>query len=349
MHINELDYPLPESLIAAQPVEPRESCRLMVIDRASQTIEHKKFTDLPGYLRPGDLLVLNTAKVTPARMYAKCEELPDREFEVLVIEHFHQSRTIALLNPSRRIRVGMKLYGIETKVTIEVLREVGEGQWEIGLSDSSLNWRSVLEKEGHLALPPYILKLRSTQSDVPQDKEWYQTAFSDRDGAIAAPTAGLHFSKSMLEDMEKRGIEIARVFLRVGIGTFQPIRTDEIEEHRMLAEEFEVNAAAANQILKAHERRTRIIAVGTTVVRTLEYLAKAGNVRASQGSSDLFIKPPFDFKIVNSLITNFHLPKTTLLALVYAFGGTDLLKKAYEEAVREKYRFFSYGDAMLIL
>jgi S-adenosylmethionine:tRNA ribosyltransferase-isomerase len=347
MHIDELDYPLPEALIAQEPVEPRESCRLMVVNRKSQTIEHKVFTDLNSELRKGDLLVLNSAKVSPARLFATCEELQGRKFEILVLDRFDQTQCVALVNPSRRIRVGMKLITKESQETITIVREVGDGQWEIKLDQ--MIWRDLLSKEGHLALPPYILKGRPTKSDVPKDHEWYQTTFHERDGAIAAPTAGLHFSKSMLSNLEGAGVDIAKVFLKVGIGTFQPIRTENLDEHKLLSEEFEIDTIAANKISEARQRKARIVAVGTTVVRTLEYLAPTRGMNASTGATNLFIKPPYDFKMTDALITNFHLPKTTLLALVYAFGGTNLIKKAYEEAVQKKYRFFSYGDAMLIL
>jgi S-adenosylmethionine:tRNA ribosyltransferase-isomerase len=348
MNISELDYPLPEELIAQQPVEPRESCRLMVIHRETGTIDHKHFTDISLYLRKGDLLVLNTAKVTPARLYATCKELNNRKFEILVLDRFDESRCTALVNPSRKIREGMKLIGFKTNETISILNEVGEGQWEIGLEDKI--WKDLLKDEGYLALPPYILKTRPTKSEVPEDREWYQTTYSDRDGAIAAPTAGLHFSNDILMRLQQSGIDIAKLFLKVGMGTFQPIRTDNIDEHELLSEEFDVNETAAKQISNAKNSQTRVIGVGTTVVRTLEFLARNhGNISASKGSTNLFIKPPFDFKMVDGLITNFHLPKTTLLALVYAFGGTELIKRAYEEAVLKKYRFFSYGDAMLIL
>jgi S-adenosylmethionine:tRNA ribosyltransferase-isomerase len=343
MHIDELDYPLPEELIAQQPFEPRESCRLMVIHRKTGQIEHRIFTDLSSYLKKDDLLVLNTAKVTPARLYATES---NRKFEILVLDRFDQSQCTALVNPSRKIKVGMILKGVETDEKISILREVGDGQWEVGLDGKK--WNELLKKEGHLALPPYILKGRPTKSTVPEDREWYQTTYSDREGAIAAPTAGLHFSSDMLAQLQKDGIDVARIFLKVGMGTFQPIRTDNIDEYQLLPEEFEVDEFASTKIKNAQTRGARIIGVGTTVTRTLEFLAQSG-IRASTGSTDLFIKPPFRFKAVDTLITNFHLPKTTLLALVYAFGGTELMKNAYLEAVREKYRFFSYGDAMLIL
>lgn len=349
MHISELDYPLPEELIADRPVEPRESCKLMVIHRQSGRIEHRIFSDLKKFLKSGDVLALNSAKVVPARMYAFSEGTNGKKFEVLVLDGFESQNASALLNPSRRIRVGMKLFATVTNAEFVVTGEVGDGIWNVQLARSGA-WRNLLQKEGHLALPPYILKTRESKSDLPEDSQWYQTSFSDREGAIAAPTAGLHFSSGMLSDLEKSGINLAKIFLKVGLGTFLPIRSDELDDYNLLPENFEVNELAAAKINGAKKIGSRLVAVGTTVVRTLEYMARQKHgIASATGTTDLFVKPPFEFQVVDSLITNFHLPKTSLLALVYAFGGTDLIRQAYEEAVRNRYRFFSYGDAMLIL
>lgn len=350
MHIDELDFPLPADLIADRPCEPREGCRLMVLHRASGKIEHRIFTELETFLRDGDLLVLNSAKVTPARMFAIIEEPSRRRFEVLAIDAGSSSRCRCLLNPSAYIKEGVWLRGCETGTRFKVLRKVGEGQWEVELEDVNSSWRTLLDSEGHIPLPPYILKQRAVQTDLPEDRQWYQTAYADRDGAIAAPTAGLHFSSEMLHRLEGRGVGRAQIFLKVGIGTFQPIRVSVLEEHVLQPEEYEISPEAAERVQNSKSSGKRVIAVGTTSLRTLEYVhLRHGAVIAGTGAADIFIKPPHEFRVADALITNFHLPKTTLLALVFAFAGRDLTLKAYEEAMQKRYRFFSYGDCMLIL
>lgn len=346
MNIEELDYHLPEELIAARPVEPRDRSRLMVVHRKTGQIEHKIFTDLIQYLAPKDVLVLNSAKVTPARLFARGASA-GKIFEVLVVQH-SQSEAIALVKPSKRITEGDRLLSVGQGKEMIVRKQEGDGMWKLQLADKS-QWSDLFQKEGHMPLPPYLLKRREKPEDVPEDHSWYQTSFADRDGAIAAPTAGLHFSGGMLSEIESKGVQIAKLFLKVGIGTFMPIRTEKVEEHQLLPEEFEISMEAARMIEQARGR-SRIVAVGTTVTRTLESnFKKFSQIKTDQGFTDLFITLQHRFEVVDALITNFHLPESTLLLLVYSFAGKDLMKKAYAEAVKEKYRFYSYGDAMLIL
>ncbi|MBI4027920.1 MAG: tRNA preQ1(34) S-adenosylmethionine ribosyltransferase-isomerase QueA [Verrucomicrobia bacterium] len=350
MHVDELDYELPSHLIATRPMEPRESCRLMVIHRATGQIEHRTFVDLGEYLNPGDLFVLNSARVIPARIFTILADDESRRVEILATNAGASSHCLALLHPSHSIRPQMRLLSIETRAPIQVVERSERGQWGLELEGKNMTWRTLLEREGHMPLPPYILKRRATKTDEPADRIWYQTAYADRDGAIAAPTAGLHFSREMLAALEKRGIAAARIFLKVGIGTFQPVRTRTLEEHALAPEEYEVSDETARRIATVRARKGRVIAVGTTVVRSLECCAlENGEVRPSTGATDLLIAPSHRFRTVDGLVTNFHLPRTTLLALVFAFGGTELVRKAYAEAIAREYRFYSYGDAMLIL
>jgi S-adenosylmethionine:tRNA ribosyltransferase-isomerase len=224
------------------------------------------------------------------------------------------------------------------------------GEWQVFVESMEGGWSAVITREGHMPLPPYILKMRDGREDLPEDRDWYQTAFADRDGAVAAPTAGLHFTVQMLEDLVARGIGVARIFLRVGPGTFLPVRVERVEDHPLLSEEFEIKADCAERIRQTRVGGGRVIAVGTTVVRALEHCVRAhGEVVATTGATSLLVSPPFEFRAVDGLLTNFHLPRSTLLALVYAFGGTTEVRAAYAEAIRERYRFYSYGDAMLIL
>ncbi len=350
MQISELDYHLPEELIADRPIEPRDSCRMMVVHRSTGHIEHRHFTDLFDYLSKDDLLVFNSARVIPARLFAYLKNQPHKMFEILVTNSNSTSTCHALIYPSKKIQSGMCFISKKTRQQILVCKCEIKNQWELKLEETGFSWNDFLKTEGHMPIPPYILKRRDVKSDLPEDRVWYQTVYADRDGAIAAPTAGLHFSEEMFEKLHQKGIQTACIFLKVGIGTFQPVRTQTLEEHVLHPEEYEVNQEAADQIRRARSQNSRIIAVGTTTTRTLEFCAsKNQSLQAEQGMTDLLIQPPYSFKMVHALITNFHLPKSTLLALVYALGGTELIRQAYEEAIREKYRFFSYGDAMMIL
>jgi S-adenosylmethionine:tRNA ribosyltransferase-isomerase len=348
MEIEALDYHLPRDLIAERPVEPRESSRLMVVHRKTKQIEHRTFKDVSSYFNQDDLLVLNSARVSPARLFVFFQNRREKLIEILVLDSNDSARCRAMIYPSREINPGGYLVTATSKLIIRVRNEV-DGVWQLELEDRKLNWRSLLESEGQMPLPPYILKQRATKQEVPEDRVWYQTVYADQEGAVAAPTAGLHFSKEVLSSIESSGAGIAKILLKVGIGTFTPIRTNTVEEHVLLPEEYEVTSEAAQKIQSYRKPGGRIIAVGTTSVRTLEYCASKGSIVAGKGTTNLLITPSHEFRIVQGLITNFHLPKTTLLALVYSFAGRDLIRSAYEEAIRRRYRFFSYGDAMLIL
>ncbi len=333
----EFDYHLPPELIAQRPVA-RGASRLLVL-AASGAERHREIGELPALLRPGDLLVANDSRVLPARLFARRRPGGGR-VELLLVERLAERRWTALARPGRRLKPGTRLsVGAEVELTLE-------GSDADGLvtlrADRPLG--PVLERCGHVPLPPYIRR-----ADEPADRERYQTLFARAPGSIAAPTAGLHFSRELLAALAGRGIELATVTLHVGPGTFQPIRGERIDEHRMAAERFSVPAPTAAAIDRARDRGGRVVAVGTTVVRTLETAALAGGrVAPGGGRSELFIRPGHRFRVVDLLLTNFHLPRSTLLLLVCAFAGRERVLAAYREAVAAGYRFYSYGDAMLV-
>jgi S-adenosylmethionine:tRNA ribosyltransferase-isomerase len=323
---SELDYELPEALIAQRPAEPRDSSRLMVVDARSGTVSHHAFRGLPRFLRPGDALVLNETKVLPARLLGR--RPGGGEVELLFLRELG-GRWEVLARPSKRLRPGMTLSvgGDE----LELVENLGEGRWRV----AGENLRGTMERSGRMPLPPYI---RATA----EAEEAYQTVYARNPGSAAAPTAGFHFTEGVLERAERAGARIARVTLHVGTGTFAPVRADKLEEHRMHAEHYAVPQRAA-RIIKGAER---VVAAGTTVARTLESWAQSGK---PDGESSLFIYPGYRWRLVDALLTNFHLPRSTLLAMVMSFGGKDLMREAYRVAVEERYRFYSFGDAMLIL
>jgi S-adenosylmethionine:tRNA ribosyltransferase-isomerase len=323
---SELDYELPEALIAQRPAEPRDSSRLMVVDARAGTISHHVFRGLPRFLRPGDALVLNETKVLPARLLGR--RPGGGEVELLFLRDLG-GRWEVLARPSKRLRPGMTLSvgGDE----LDLVENLGEGRWRV----AGENLRGTMERSGRMPLPPYI---RATA----EAEEAYQTVYARNPGSAAAPTAGFHFTEGVLERAERAGARIARVTLHVGTGTFAPVRADKLEEHRMHAEHYAVPQRAA-RIIKGAER---VVAAGTTVARTLESWAESGK---PDGESSLFIYPGYRWRLVDALLTNFHLPRSTLLAMVMSFGGKDLMREAYRVAVEERYRFYSFGDAMLIL
>ena len=326
MLTSELDYELPEALIAQRPAEPRDSSRLMVVDARAGTISHHVFRGLPRFLRPGDALVLNETKVLPARLLGR--RPGGGEVELLFLRDLG-GRWEVLARPSKRLRPGMTLSvgGDE----LDLVENLGEGRWRV----AGENLRGTMERSGRMPLPPYI---RATA----EAEEAYQTIYARNPGSAAAPTAGFHFTEGVLERAERAGARIARVTLHVGTGTFAPVRADKLEEHRMHAEHYAVPQRAARIIQGAE----RVVAAGTTVARTLESWAESGK---PDGESSLFIYPGYRWRLVDALLTNFHLPRSTLLAMVMSFGGKDLMREAYRVAVEERYRFYSFGDAMLIL
>jgi S-adenosylmethionine:tRNA ribosyltransferase-isomerase len=323
---SELDYDLPEPLIAQSPANPRDSSRLMVVDASSGTIAHHVFRDLPAFLGPGDALVLNETKVLPARVLAR--RPGGGEVELLFLRDLGGPWE-ALARPSKRLKPGMALAAGEDQLRVQ--ESLGDGRWLVAGDDV----RGAMERNGRAPLPPYI-------KATAQAEEAYQTVYARNPGSAAAPTAGFHFTEDVLERVKGAGAEIARVTLHVGTGTFAPIRAEKLEDHIMHAEHYAVPEDAARVIGGAR----RVVAAGTTVARTLESWAASGE---PEGESSLFIRPGYRWRRVDALLTNFHLPRSTLLAMVMSFGGKDLLREAYRVAVEERYRFYSFGDAMLIL
>jgi len=333
---SDFDYDLPPASIAQEPA-PRGESRLLVLDRAGPE-RHARVRDLARLLRSGDLLVLNDTRVIPSRLYGR--SAGGGKIEILLVEPVGEREWDALVKPGRRARPGAR-FEIGEGLAAEVLDKREDGRHRLRFSEPI---EPHLDRLGHIPLPPYIHR-----PDTPEDRERYQTVYARRPGAVAAPTAGLHFTEELLREIAGAGVEIARVTLHVGIGTFKPVSAERIEEHRMERERYEIGEETAEALRRAREAGRRIVAVGTTVVRTLEgaALTGGGEVRAGDGATDLFITPGFRFQMVDALLTNFHLPRSTLLMLVSAFAGRERVLAAYEEAVREGYRFYSYGDAML--
>ena len=329
MKTADFDYDLPGELIAQQPLADRAASRMLVVNRTTGELRHDLFRNLGRYLRAGDLLVLNDTSVIPARIWAK-----EPVVELLLVQKLGDNRWSALVKPGRRAKISMMMQFADG------LSAVVEGETDFGgrVLKFSGDVDVYIAARGAAPLPPYIKRAAPDAGDL----ERYQTVFAKRPGAVAAPTAGLHFTPELLEELEAAGIARAFLTLHVGIGTFRPVKVEDIAEHKMHAERFSVSAQTVDAICNA----SRIIAVGTTVVRTLESLEE---LRAGEGTTDIFIHPPFEFRYVDVMLTNFHLPRSTLLMLVSAFASRELILRAYEEAMRERYRFFSYGDCMLIL
>lgn len=348
MRIDEFDYELPKELIAQTPAEQRDSCRMMVLDRKTGAIEHRHFYDVLDYLNEGDCLVLNDSRVIPARMYGT-KESTGAHIELLLIKRIEGDRWESLVKPGKRLRPGDTVV-LDDKRLFKA-HILGTYDEDNGTRLIEFEYEGIfmerLEEIGSMPLPPYIERAAEDE-----DKEMYQTVYSRIDGSVAAPTAGLHFTKELLAKAEEKGVRIAYVTLHVGIGTFRPVKVENVEEHKMHFEECQVSEEAAETVNDTIEKGGRIISVGTTSTRTLESAAvmtDAGfRLKAGDYSTGIFIYPGYSFKLVDALITNFHLPKSTLLMLISALYDREKILEAYEEAVREKYRFFSYGDAMLI-
>lgn len=330
------DYDLPDELIAQEPVEPRDNCRLMVLNRRTKSIEHKIFKDIGDYLEPGDLLVLNNTKVIPARLYGRKET--GAHIEVLLLEKDgSEKRWKALVKPGGKIKTGNKLY-FKNNLSCSVVEHLDDGSRILEFQDPQ--FYSKLEQIGEIPLPPYIKK----ELDDPNK---YQTEYAKFDGAVAAPTAGLHFTKELMDELKDRGIKFAEITLHVGLDTFRPVKEQDIRNHQIHEEYFNVSQDVLHEIARTKAQGKRVIAVGTTVVRTLESISRNPNKLVDKTS--LYIYPPFEFKIVDALITNFHLPKSSLLFLVSAFSDHKFVIDAYEIAKEKEYRFFSFGDAMFII
>jgi S-adenosylmethionine:tRNA ribosyltransferase-isomerase len=342
LSIDRFDYDLPPELIAQHPVEPRDSSRLLVVDRVSGNLQDRVFSDLPDLLDPGDLLVMNNTRVIPARLRTRRQT--GGRIELLLLRQIDGDRWLALARPARRLRSKETLdvldaAGSVTAYQIEILGRLESGELEVlvpGLDD-------VLSLYGEMPLPPYV-------TETLDDPDRYQTVYANRKGSAAAPTAGLHFTNQLLERCRARGINIQYVTLHVGLDTFQPVKVDDARQHRIHSEWFEVDEGTIREILAARHNGRRIIAVGTTAARTLETIGTDPDTEGSRsGMTSIYITPPYQFKLVDAMITNFHLPRTTLLLMVSALAGEGLIREAYAHAIRERYRFYSFGDAMLIV
>jgi S-adenosylmethionine:tRNA ribosyltransferase-isomerase len=354
MRTADFDFELPRELIAQTPLPRRDESRLMVLDRHSERLTHRRFAELIEYLRPGDVLVLNNSRVIPARLRAQNTQTAG-QFEVLLLEENAVNDWWVMLRPGKRARRGTRiefrdLKGEQTGVTAVVIEHNDEGHRRLRF-EGTPNILNQVESLGEVPLPPYIIRASAAQMEA--DRERYQTVYAELAGSVAAPTAGLHFTEALLGNIRARGVNVCFLTLHVGLGTFAPVKAESISEHVMHEERYEIPANTAEEINRAKRGGQRVLAVGTTTLRVLE--SARGEVQPGRGRTRIFIHPPYEFKIVDGLVTNFHLPRSTLLMLVSAFAvpgevrGRDVMLSAYHEAIREGYRFFSYGDAMLIL
>ncbi|WP_304140379.1 tRNA preQ1(34) S-adenosylmethionine ribosyltransferase-isomerase QueA [Mesoflavibacter zeaxanthinifaciens] len=349
MKLSHFNFDLPEELLAEYPAENRDESRLMVLHRDTQKIEHKMFKDLIDYFDEKDVMILNNTKVFPARLFGNKEKTGAR-IEVFLLRELNEEQRLwdVLVDPARKIRIGNKLYfGDDESLVAEVIdNTTSRGRTLRFLYDGSYQeFRRKLNELGETPLPKYIKR-----EVEPEDEERYQTIFAKEEGAVAAPTAGLHFSKHLLKRLEIKGVDFAEVTLHVGLGTFNPVEVEDLSKHKMDSEELKIGPEAVKIINNAKAEKRRVCAVGTTAMRAIESsVSSSGTLNEIEGWTNKFIFPPYDFSIANSMITNFHTPKSTLLMMISAFAGHDFVKHAYEEAVKEKYKFYSYGDAMLIL
>ena len=340
MNVKDYDYDLPEELIAQDPLEDRSSSRLMVLDRQTGDVEHRHFTDILEYLHPGDCLVINNTKVIPARLFGVKEDT-QAKIEVLLLKRKENDIWETLVKPGKKAKPGTKLVFGDGLLTAEVVDVVEEGNRLIQFHYDGI-FEEILDQLGQMPLPPYI-------THQLKDKNRYQTVYAKYDGSAAAPTAGLHFTKELLQKVKDMGVDIAEVTLHVGLGTFRPVKVENVLDHHMHSEFYMVSQEAADKINRAKESGHRVIAVGTTSTRTLEAAAdENGRLHETSGWTEIFIYPGYQFKVIDALITNFHLPQSTLVMLVSALAGREHVLQAYETAVKERYRFFSFGDAMLI-
>ncbi len=343
---SDYDYDLPEDLIAKKPASKRDHSKLFVLDRKTATFTHKIFYQIVDYLSPNDLLVLNNTKVIESRIFGEKET--GGKVEILLLKKIEEKIWQATVSPSKRIRKGSKIIIGESYAVVEEDLEQNIKQLRFFCED---DFSLFLKKYGNTPLPPYIAsRLSDEEKKDPNILQRYQTIYASKEGAAAAPTAGLHFTKEIFEKLRHKGIEITYITLHTGIGTFKPVKVEKITDHKMAEEEYEINPETAQKILKAKENGKRIVAVGTTVTRCLEdCFAKNNKIVSTKDEAKIFIYPPFEFRVVDALITNFHFPKSTLLMLVSAFAGRELILNAYREAIEKKYRFYSFGDAMLIV
>lgn len=340
MNVSDFYYDLPEELIAQTPIEKRDESRLMVLNRANQTIEHKTFKDIIDYLKPGDCLVRNNTKVIPARLYGK--KATGAKIEFLLLNRIEGDIWECIVRPGHKLKPGTEVEFGDGILKAKVLDVMEGGTRKVEFKYEGI-FNEILDKIGLMPLPPYI-------HESLKDNDRYQTVYAKYEGSAAAPTAGLHFTPELFEKIKAKGIDVANVTLHVGIGTFRPVKVENVEEHHMHSEHFYIKQEDADKINNAKKNGKRVIAVGTTSCRVLETIAdENGMVKPTEGDTQIFIYPGYKYKCLDGLVTNFHLPESTLIMLVSALAGRDYIMKAYNEAVKEKYRFFSFGDAMLIL
>lgn len=351
MLLSEYDYDLPEELIAQMPADKRENSKMMVLNRKDRTISHKHFYDIVDLIEPNTLLVMNNTKVLPARLIGHKDT--GAKIEVFLLKSVENSENgclwDVLIKPSKRVKPDTVIK-ISDELSVKALKRLEEnGEWLVELIYEGENVLDVLHRNGQIPLPPYIERKIPNEDLKKLDFERYQTVYAKDEGSVAAPTAGLHFTKEILDKLQDKGVELAYVTLNVGLGTFRPVQCENVLKHKMHSETFEISEKASEQINRAKREGRKIVAVGTTTVRTLETAyQKFGCIKPCHDHSELFIYPPFEFKVIDNLITNFHLPKSTLLMLVSALAGKDFIFEAYKEAIENNYRFFSYGDCMYI-
>ena len=339
MKISDFDFELPEELIAQHAVNPRDHSKLLVLNKKEKTLEHKKFYNIIDYLKKDDVLVINRTKVIPARLFGHKEN--GVVLECFLLKRYDLYTWEVLLKPAKKLKIGQKLIFLEGVLEAELLEIKEDGNRVIKFSFEG-RFEEILDKLGEMPLPPYIMEKL-------EDKNRYQTVYAKEGESVAAPTAGLHFTNELLAKIREKGIIIAEVFLDVGLGTFRPVQVENVLDHKMHSEKYRIPEETAKIINKAKEKGNRVIAVGTTSVRTLESsVGENGKLKASEGDTNIFIYGDYKFKIVDAIITNFHLPKSTLIMLISAFGGKEFVFKAYKKAVEEKYRFYSFGDSMFI-
>jgi S-adenosylmethionine:tRNA ribosyltransferase-isomerase len=345
MKLSDFRYPLPRNLVAKHPVSPRDHSKLMVLNRTTETAEDKRFTDVADYLQKGDVLVVNETRVFQARLYGKKEKTNAR-IEVFLLRELNAEENIwdVIVDPARKVRIGNKIFFDDGKLWCEVIDNTTSRGRTVRFNHKG-DFFKIIERIGLTPLPPYIKR-----EPTNKDKEAYQTVYARVLGAVAAPTAGLHFTKTLLKKIEKKGVKIAPVVLHVGLGTFRPVEVEDLTKHKMDSEYYEIPSESANIINKAIDNKKNVFVVGTSACRAVESsVTSDGHVKPARGWTDKFIFPPYEFRITDRLITNFHLPESTLLMLVSAFGGHDFLMRQYKRAIKEGYRFYSYGDAMLLL
>lgn len=349
MKLSKFKFNLPKDLLADHPAKNRDDARLMIVDRKTGKFEHKIFKDILKYFNDGDVMVTNDTKVFPARLYGNKEKTGAR-IEVFLLRELNRESRLwdVLVDPARKIRIGNKLYfGDDDLLVAEVIdNTTSRGRTLRFLFDGPYeDFKRAIETLGHTPLPKYIKRI-----PTPEDKERYQTVYANVEGAVAAPTAGLHFSKELVKKLELKGVTFAPLTLHVGLGTFRPVEVEDLTKHKMESEQVMISEKTAAIVNRAKERKKKVCIVGTTTMRAVETsVSTTGELKPFNGWTNKFIFPPYDFSVGNCMITNFHLPESTLLMMICAFGGYDLMMKAYKEAIKEKYRFFTYGDAMLII